>query len=445
MPLLTRLHPADVPAVRRHPVDAETLAAAAAIVADVRDGGARALRAHAERLGDLDPTSPDAPLVIPPERLRAALDQIDADTRDVLEHAAASITAFAGAQRRTLVDLEIPIPGADGSARATMGHRIAPVDRAGCYAPGGRYPLPSSVLMTACTARAAGVREVWVASPRPAPVTLAAAAIAGADGLLAVGGAHAVAALAYGLDADPAAGLHEPLRPCDAVVGPGNRWVTAAKQLVSGTVAIDMLAGPSEVLVIADASADPAVIAADMLAQCEHDADASAILVALDPALPDRVEPELAAQLEALPEPNRSTARAALANAFAVIAASGDEAVAIADRLAPEHLQVETADAEALARRLSHYGALFVGAGAAEVLGDYGLGPNHTLPTGGTARSTAGLSVFTFLRARTFIAIDAAGSGAPPARAPRDVCRRAAAFARLEGLEAHARAAERRL
>jgi phosphoribosyl-ATP pyrophosphohydrolase/phosphoribosyl-AMP cyclohydrolase/histidinol dehydrogenase len=279
--------------------------------------------------------------------------------------------------------------------------------------------------MTAVTARAAGVREVWVASPRPAPITLAAAAVAGADALLAAGGAHAIAALAYGIGGSP---------PCDVVVGPGNRWVTAAKKLVAGDVGIDMLAGPSELVVLADRSADPELVAADLLAQAEHDPDALPILVATDAGLADAVDAALARQLDGLP--TRDTAAAALANGFAVVVDGLDEAVAVCDRLAPEHLQVLTEDADGVAARLAHWGGLFIGAGSAEVFGDYGIGPNHTLPTGGVARFKGGLSVLDFLRVRTWLRMEGPADGA--------VLSDAAALARLEGLEAHARAAERR-
>jgi phosphoribosyl-ATP pyrophosphohydrolase/phosphoribosyl-AMP cyclohydrolase/histidinol dehydrogenase len=281
--------------------------------------------------------------------------------------------------------------------------------------------------MTAVTARAAGVGEVWVASPRPAPVTLAAAALAEADAVLAVGGAQAVAALAHGAG---------PVPRCDAVVGPGNAWVTAAKQLVSGRVAIDMLAGPSEVLVVADDAADPETVAADLLAQCEHDVAARGLLVTPSADLVAAVRRALARQLEDLP--TRATAEPALRNGGAVLVEDLDEACRVANAVAPEHLEVLTREPDALAPKLEHYGALFLGQGAAEVLGDYGLGPNHTLPTGGTARSAGGLSVLTFLRVRTYMRLDA-GS------APREVFEDAAAFARMEGLEGHARSAEARL
>jgi phosphoribosyl-ATP pyrophosphohydrolase/phosphoribosyl-AMP cyclohydrolase/histidinol dehydrogenase len=257
-------------------------------------------------------------------------------------------------------------------------------------------------------------------------VTLAAAAISGADGVLAVGGAQAIAALAYGVEEVPA---------CDVVVGPGNRWVTAAKQLVSGRVRIDMLAGPSELVVLADETADPVTVAADLLAQAEHDPDAVPILVAVDAALPRRVEAALAAQLVTLP--TADTARRALANGCAVIVADVAAGVQVCNRLAPEHLEVLLACPDDALPGLRHYGGLFVGSATAEVLGDYGAGPNHTLPTGGTARFWGGLSVLTFLRHRTWIRVDDLDAAQP-------LVADAIALARLEGLEAHARSAERR-
>ncbi len=421
-PLLRFIAPADIRLSRKDSVDADTLAVASRILADVRERGMDAVTDHAIRLGDVKHAGE---IIVERPRLTAALNRLDPDDRRVLEQAADRIRAFALAQRATITDLELPSP-----IGGTMGHRIAPVERAGCYAPGGRYPLPSSVLMTVVTARAAGVREVWLASPRPTDATLAAAAIAGADGVLAVGGAQAIGAFAYGAG---------PIPRCDAIVGPGNRFVTAAKQLVAGRVAIDMLAGPSELLIIADDSADPAIIAADLLAQAEHDPDAIPMLVTTDPSLPARVDTELACQLGTLP--TAEIARASLINGFACIVDTIDRAIDASDEIAPEHLEILTHDAPAVADRCSHYGAIFIGSGAAEVFGDYGIGPNHTLPTGGTARSFAGLSVFTFLRARTFLRSDQSNDA--PAITPT-IAADVARFARLEGLEAHARAAERR-
>ena len=402
----------------RHAVSTQALAEAAPIVDAVRTGGEATLREYAERFGDVQP---GAPLFHDRAALGQALVRLPAGDRARLERVAERIRRFAEAQRRALCPVTVPVPG--GSAE----HRVAAVERAGCYAPGGRYPLPSSVLMTAVTARVAGVRDVWVASPKPQALTLAAAAIAGADGVLAAGGAHGIAALAYGAG---------PIAPRDVVVGPGNRYVTAAKQLVAGAVAIDMLAGPSELTVFADDTADPGSVAADLLAQAEHDPDAVPVLVTLDPTLPGRVEVELARQLGDLP--TAETARAALANGGVIVVASLDDGIATCDAIAPEHVQLELREAAAVAPQLAHYGALFVGAGAAEVLGDYGAGPNHVLPTGGTARSTGGLSVYTFLRVRTWLRIDDRAAALP-------LIEDAIWLGRAEGLEAHARAAERRM
>jgi len=411
--LLRQISPDRVEPVRLNPIDAETLAAAEDIVADVKNRGWEALIEHAARLGDL---REEEPAIYTRENLEEALASIDSKTRELLERTAARIRAFAGAQRAALSEVTIDVPG------GRAGHAITPVQSAGCYAPGGRYPLPSSVLMTAVTARAAGVPRVWAASPRPAPVTLAAAAVAGADGLLAVGGAQAVAALAYGAGDVP---------PGDVVVGPGNLWVTAAKQLVSAEVKIDMLAGPSELVVLADGSADAGVIAADLLAQAEHDPDALPVLVTTDENLVANVERELAIQLEDLP--TADIARDAMQNGFAVAVSDLDQAVDVCERLAPEHLELILKQPGAVAKRLRNYGTLFVG--SAEVFGDYGAGPNHVLPTGGSARYTGGLSVLTFLKIQTWLELDG----------PADLAGDAAALARLEGLEAHARAAERRV
>jgi phosphoribosyl-ATP pyrophosphohydrolase/phosphoribosyl-AMP cyclohydrolase/histidinol dehydrogenase len=416
--LLRRLAPGEIIARRDGGIDAATLREASAIVEDVRARGEAAVREHAERFGDVQPSEG---LYVDRRELESSLDAIGRDARDVLERTASRIRAFAQAQRAMLHDLEFRVPGGVAS------HRLQPVDRAGCYAPGGRFPLPSSALMTAITARVAGVREVWIASPRPAPVTLAAAAVAGADGVLCAGGAQAIAALAYGCG---------PIPPTDVIAGPGNRWVTAAKHVVSADVGIDMLAGPSELLIIADGSADPGLVAADLLAQAEHDVDAIPMLVALEERLIDSVEKELHVQLATLA--TRQIAQRSLTNGFAVLARDIEQAVEIADRIAPEHLELLVVDAESVAPRICHYGALFVGSRSAEVFGDYGAGPNHVLPTGGTARYRAGLSVFTFLRLQTQLRIDDAVSA-------RQIIDESIALARMEGLEAHARSAERRL
>ena len=401
----------------RDVVPRDAILVATAAIEAVRARGEAALREYAERFGDV---RPGEPLMIDRDALARARDDLPSADRARLEGMAARIRAFAQAQRQALASVTISVPG--GAA----GHWIAPVERAGCYAPGGRYPLPSSLLMTAVVARAAGVREVWVASPNPPPVTLAAAAVAGADGLLCAGGAHAIAALAYGAG---------PMPPCDAVVGPGNRYVTAAKQLIAGRVAIDTLAGASELVVLADAAADPDGVAAELLAQAEHDPDARPTLVTTAVKLADRVDDALERRLADLP--TAGVARRALANGGAMVVDNVDDAIAACNAIAPEHVLLDLRDADGVAPRLTHYGALFMGSNSSVVLGDYGAGPNHVLPTGGTARAAGGLSVYTFLRVRTWLRVD-------DNVAARPLLDDAAWCARVEGLEAHARAAERR-
>ncbi len=398
----------------RFVVDATTLAGAAAIVEDVRLRGEAAVREHSERFGDL---SADDPIVLDRRHLDAALAEVGPSVRGLLERVAGRIETFSREQRSCLVDLDTPVLG------GRAGHRWLPVTTAGAYAPGGRYPLPSSVLMTVIPARVAGVDQVWVASPRPTSVTLAAAAIAGADGLLAIGGAQAIAALAFGVFGPPS----------DVVVGPGNRWVTAAKKHLYGEIGIDGLAGPSEIAVVADATADPRLVAADLLAQAEHDPEALPILVTDVPGLIPEVERILSTELDTLP--TAAIAGPALDGGYAVAVSDMDEAVGLCDRIAPEHLALHVEDPDAIAGLFTSYGSLFVGEGSAEVFADYGAGPNHVLPTDGGARFQSGLSVMTFLKAPTWLMLD------DPAATAEDAAR----LARLEGLEAHARAAELRM
>ncbi|HUX42850.1 MAG TPA: histidinol dehydrogenase [Rectinemataceae bacterium] len=414
---LRRLAASDLDRSREPLFDEATAARASAIVADVRAGGEAALRRWARELDGLG----EGRLFFSPDDFRLALVGLDPAARSLLERTGERIRAFALAQRASLSSFEMSIPG------GVAGHEVLPVASAGCYAPGGLHPLPSSVLMTALVAKAAGVESVWVASPRPAPETLAACAIAGADGLLAAGGAQAIAALAFGL-----AGGEGPLPPSERIVGPGNRWVAAAKSLVAGEVPIESVAGPSELLVIADGSADPELIAADLLAQAEHDPDAIPILAATDESLVAAVEEALGRQLADLP--TAAVAIKALARGGALVDADLEALLAASDAFAPEHLELLVADADRLRPRMRNAGAVFVGAGAAEVIGDYGAGPNHVLPTGGSARATGGLSVFSFLRIRTWMRVD------EPEKA-KALYADATALARIEGLEAHARAA----
>jgi len=417
---LRRLLRSELPKTR-DVVDPTVRQKASVIVEDVKKNGEKALLSYAIRFGDLKEGQPH---ILTKRELKQAFDNIPVSQQQVLLRTAARIEAFAKAQRDSIRDLKTTIPG------GYAWQKVSPVERAGCYAPGGRFPLPSSVLMTGVTARCAGVKEVWVASPKPAEITKAAAHVAGADFLLCIGGAQAISALAYGAG-DVAA--------CDAIVGPGNQWVTAAKQLVAGKCAIDMLAGPSELLVLADDTAEPAVVAADLLAQAEHDVVAVPMLVTTSEALVPKVEAELTTQLAALGT-KATASKSLLNNGFVVVCDDMEKAIETADFLAPEHLEVLTRDENKVAERLNHYGALFIGTKAAEVLGDYGAGPNHTLPTGRTARYTGGLSVHCFLRIRTWMQLTK-----PESSAAQRMVQDSVELANLEGLEGHSKSASYRL
>lgn len=299
----------------------QTLAQAGAITEAVRTRGEDAFVELSVKFKDLK--SADDAYMVSKEEMEAAFKSLPVPEQELLTRTADRIRHFATQQRNSISDMRTDIVGGYG------GHWVSAVDIAGCYAPGGRYPLPSSVLMTAITARVAGVKTVVVASPNPVPATLAAAYVAGADAMLRVGGAQAIAAMAYGVGKVP---------KCDVIVGPGNRWVTAAKQLISGVCGIDMLAGPSECLVIADETGDASVIAADLLAQSEHDVDARPILVTTSAALADAVDVEIQKQLETLP--TAETARVAVSRGCGVVVDSIEAAIAVSDTIAPEHLEV---------------------------------------------------------------------------------------------------------
>ncbi len=356
--------------------------------------------------------------------IERALEECPDPLRHALELAATRIGAFHQRQ--------LPADQDDVDALGVrLGLRWRPIEAVGIYVPGGTAAYPSSVLMTAIPARIAGVERVVMAVPAPDgvlnPLVLAAARIAGVDEIYRIGGAQAIAALAFGTAT---------IRPVDKIVGPGNAYVAEAKRQLFGRVGIDMIAGPSEILVVADADQDPAWIAADLLSQAEHDELAQAILVTDSGELADRVAGEVELQLADLPR--RAIAAASWRDFGALIRLDDlDRAPALVDRLAPEHLELLGARAEALAPRIRHAGAIFIGAHTPEVIGDYVGGPNHVLPTGRTARFASGLSVFDFLKRTTLLACPAASfSALAPA---------AARLARAEGLAAHARAIERRL
>jgi histidinol dehydrogenase len=362
-------------------------------------------------------------LEVPMASAREALKQLGERERDALVFAAARIRAYHERQ----VQESWRIKDSEG---AVLGQQVTPLDRVGLYVPGGKAAYPSSVLMSAIAAKVAGVPELIMVTPAPrgeisAPV-IAAAALAGVDRIFRVGGAQAIGALAFGTETVPGV---------DKIVGPGNAYVAAAKRRVFGRVGIDLIAGPSEVLVIADASANPDWVAMDLFSQAEHDEIAQAILLSPDPALIDAVAASMRLQITAMPR--RAIIEASLAARGALIEVRDlEEACLIANRIAPEHLELAVADPEKLLPRIRHAGAIFLGHHASESLGDYCAGPNHVLPTSRTARFSSPLGVYDFQKRSSII-------GVSPAAARR-LGREAATLARAEGLEAHARSAEMR-
>ncbi|HVG69885.1 MAG TPA: histidinol dehydrogenase [Vicinamibacterales bacterium] len=381
--------------------DVATERRVAAIVSDVRRGGDRALVRYARELDGLN-----GPIEVSRDEMRRAAREVPAPVRAALRAAASHIRAVAVRQVPRGWRMRLA-PG------VTVEQRIVPLDRVGCYVPAGRYPLPSSLLMTAIPADAAGVTEVVAVCPRPAPVVMAAALEAGVARLFRVGGAHAVAALAYGTGTIPRV---------DKIVGPGNRYVAAAKALVTADCGIDFHAGPTEIVIVS--SRGPAGwIAADLIAQAEHDPDARAVLITPSRTLAERVASQVAARM-----PADGPARAALkSHGGIIVTRTGAEALALANSAAAEHLVV---DDERMAAKVRCAGSLFVGPWTAQVAGDYAIGSNHVLPTAGAARVRGGLSAADFVRQITVQRLTAAGL--------RRIGPTVIDLATAEGLSAHA-------
>jgi len=393
------------------------------ILADVRARGDEAVLHYtakydgvgAKRLSELE---------LPAAALRQARAGLPRMQRDALEQASARVRKY----HRKQVAKSWQYTEADGT---TLGQRVTPLDCVGLYVPGGRAAYPSSVLMNAIPARIAGVRELIMCVPTPRgernALVLAAAAIAGVDRVFTIGGAQAVAALAYGTQTIP---------QVDKIVGPGNAYVTEAKRRVFGTVGIDMISGPTEILVICDGSTDPDWIAMDLFSQAEHAETSQAVLVSPDGGFIDRVERSIDSLLADLPR--RDIISAALRRRGALIQAKNlDEACEIANRIAPEHLELSVADPKKWLAKIRHAGAIFLGRYASEALGDYCAGPNHVLPTSRTARFSSPLGVYDFQKRSSVIAVSRKGA--------RKLGRIAAAIAEGEGLQAHARSARLRL
>ena len=378
------------------------------IVDRVRSGGDRALLRFARKFDDVQ-----APLEVTVEEMREQARRVAPDVRRALRQAARHIARVAFRQIPRHWDLEVA-PG------VSIEQRVEPIARVGCYVPGGRFPLPSSLLMTAVPARVAGVPDIIAVCPRPEPVVMAAALEAGVSRLFRVGGAHAIAALAYGTATIPRV---------DKIVGPGNKYVAAAKSMVARDCAIDFYAGPTEIVIVA-ATGRPAWIAADLVAQGEHDPDARAIMITWSRPFAARVARAVATQAAGRDIVKQSLA----AHGAIIVVGSAEEAMTLANRIAPEHLCV---DRESLARRPLTAGAVFIGPYTAQAAGDYATGSNHVLPTSGAARFRGGLSAADFMRVMSVQRVTRAGlARLRPTIVP---------LARAEGLAAHAESIEVRL
>ncbi len=396
------------------------------IIADVRMRGDAAVLEYTA-LFDRVKAASVAALELVPSELAAALDSLDAESRDALVEAGARIREFHEHQRgKSASNWEMR--DSDGTR---LGQQVGPLERVGLYVPGGKAAYPSSVLMNAIPAKVAGVAEIVMVVPTPGgaknPLVLAAAHLAGVSRAYAIGGAQAVAALAYGTATIPAV---------DKIVGPGNAYVAAAKRRVFGAVGIDMIAGPSEILIIADASANPDWVAMDLFAQAEHDEMAQAILLSPDAMLLDAVAASMARELPNMPR--RDIIAASIGNRGALVRVRNlAEACDLANEVAPEHLELALADPTPVFARIKNAGAIFIGHYSSEALGDYCAGPNHVLPTAKSARFSSALGVYDFQKRTSVIDVSAKGA--------RTLGRIASILARGEGLPAHAASAEYRM
>jgi histidinol dehydrogenase len=403
--------------------DASIETTVAAILADVRARGDAAVLEYTNKFDRMSATSM-AQMSLPKSRLEEALAGLEAERRQALEAAAARVRSYHERQMQA----SWSYTEADGTL---LGQQVTPLDRVGLYVPGGKAAYPSSVLMNAIPAKVAGVAELIMVVPTPGgeqnELVLAAAAIAGVDKVFTIGGAQAVAAMAYGTETVP---------QVDKIVGPGNAYVAEAKRRVFGTVGIDMIAGPSEILVICDGKTNPDWIAMDLFSQAEHDELAQSILLTPDAAFADKVEQSIKKLVSEMPRNEVITN--SISNRGAIIVTRDlDEAVEISNRIAPEHLELSVEDPLAMSKQIRHAGAIFMGRNTCEALGDYCAGPNHVLPTSRTARFSSPLGVYDFQKRSSLIMVSEQGA--------QTLGRIAATLAYGEGLQAHARSAEYRL
>lgn len=394
-------------------IEFETITSVNEIINDVKMSGDGAIVKYSRKFGDgmLDT------LEVTKEEIKQAYKNIDKKTLDAIKQSIKNVKEFAQKQLSTIQSLDTEISG------IKIGHKIIPIKKAGCYIPGGNYPLPSTAIMTIVPAKVAGVETVIACSPKIKDVTIAACDLAGADRIYKIGGVQAVAAMAYGT---------ESIEKVDKIVGPGNRFVTAAKKQVYGDCGIDFLAGPSEVLIVADETANPQFVAADMLAQCEHDKDARAYLICFSKEFAKLVDEKAREMLKDLK--TADIAKIAYEKSFAIVVKNIEQAAELSNKRAPEHLELAFNDAQNHTDKFYNYGSVFVGNYSAEVFGDYCAGTNHTLPTNMVSRYTGGLSVFDFIKIQTYQYVDKEGA--------KKLAKTASVMAEQEGLFAHKNAAD---
>lgn len=399
-------------------IELEALDSVSKIIEDVKNNKNKALIKYSKSFNDGNFEN-EKDFLVSENEIKEAYNNTDKDVVESIKKAHKSVLEFAEKQFSCIKEFETKI------GESVLGHKIIPLNRVLCYVPGGNYPLPSSCIMTVTPAKVAGVKEIYLTSPKIRPQTIVAAHIAGADKIYKLGGAQAISAFAYGT---------ESILPVDKIVGPGNKYVTFAKKYVYGTCDIDFLAGPSEVLIVADETANPDLISADMLAQSEHDKDARSYLITTSKDLAIKVQKSAEKQLETLK--TKEIAQIAFEKSSAIIVNSIDEAIEISNLRAPEHLELMFKDADKFKDKFINYGSLFVGENCAEVFGDYCSGTNHVLPTNMAARYTGGLSVFDFIKILTWQNIDK--------NMAKDLAKTASKLAEAEGLFAHKLASDLR-
>lgn len=399
-------------------IEFEAISSVEEIAKDVKANGDAAVKKYIQQFDreDLDC------FLVSSEEILAAYKKVDRETIKAIKKSIVNVKKFSEKQLKSIKNLKTKID------KNELGHRIIPLDTVGCYIPGGNYPLLSSAVMTITPAKVAGVKEVVACSPKIKPETIVACDLAGADKIYKIGGVQAIAAMAYGT---------ESVTKVNKIVGPGNKYVTAAKKYVFGEVGIDFLAGPSEVMVIADDTANPEFVSADMLAQCEHDLDARAFLVCSSKEFAQKVEVSALKQLESLS--TKEIASKAFEKSFAIVVKSLDEAIKLSNKKAPEHLElcikeIKGTGAKTYMNKFTNYGSMFVGNYSAEVYGDYCSGTNHVLPTNEVSKYSGGLSVFDFIKIQTYQIISKKGN--------KIISPYASTLANKEGLMAHKLAAD---